>query len=233
LGGRDPPCYPPGPPPAVEHRPVAPVRVGKDRNWGPIALFTLVGLVAAGIVGWAAFALLDQDTRPFDERAAEIEGVVNWYDEHPDLLDASHHSGPVQYEINPPAGGPHNERWQECSGVVYDDRIPTEHALHSLEHGAVWVTYDPAVLSDSDVDRLARNVNNTNYTLMSQFDGQDAPISLQAWGYQLKLESAGDPRIQEFIRALRVNASLEGPAARCDGGVNTTGTTPISAAGGT
>jgi hypothetical protein len=63
---------------------------------------------------------------------------------------------------------------------------------------------------------------------MSPFPELDAPISLQAWGYQLKVDSAGDPRINEFIRALRVNASLEGPNARCDGGVTTTGTTPIA-----
>jgi hypothetical protein len=67
---------------------------------------------------------------------------------------------------------------------------------------------------------------------MSPFPELDAPISLQAWGYQLKVNDAGDPGINEFIRTLRTNASLEGPTARCDAGVATTGTTPQTAPGG-
>ena len=53
--------------------------------------------------------------------------------------------------------------------------------------------------------------------MMSPFDGLDSPISLQAWGYQLKLDNADDSRIDDFIRALRVNASIEGPNALSGG----------------
>ena len=38
---------------------------------------------------------------------------------------------------------------------------------------------------------------------MSPYPGLDAPISLQAWGYQLKVDNADDPRIDDFIKALR------------------------------
>ena len=44
---------------------------------------------------------------------------------------------------------------------------------------------------------------------MSPFAGLDKPISLQAWGYQLKVDNASDGRIDEFIKALRVNATIE------------------------
>lgn len=205
-------------------KPAPPVKVGKDRNWGPIALFAVVGLVAAGLIGWATFAVVSQDTRPFEEQAADIEGVVNWYEEHPDLLDSAHQGGPIQYEINPPAGGPHNELHQNCEGVVYDGPIATEHALHSLEHGAVWITYHPE-LAESEVSQLERRIQGTDYTMMSPFEGLDAPISLQAWGFQLKVDSAGDDRIDDFIRVMRHETALHpGP---CAGGINTTGTVPI------
>jgi hypothetical protein len=58
--------------------------------------------------------------------------------------------------------------------------------------------------------------------LMSPYEGLDAPIALQAWGYQLKVDNAGDERIDEFIKAMRVNASVEGPTASCAQGVTTT-----------
>ena len=54
--------------------------------------------------------------------------------------------------------------------------------------------------------------------MMSPFEGLDKPISLQAWGYQLKVDNADDGRIDEFIKALRVNASIEGPNATAQPG---------------
>jgi hypothetical protein len=206
-------------------KPVGPVKVGKERNWGPIMLFVVVGLVAAVLIGWATWAVLSQDTRPWEEQAADIEGIVNFRAEQPDLLARDHVSGPVNYQVNPPVGGEHNGTWQNCTGTVYEDQIPSEHAVHSLEHGAVWVTYDPALPQDQ-VDALAGKIRGNDYTMMSPYEGLDAPISLQAWGYQLKVDDAGDDRIDQFIRTLRVNASIE-PGATCGGGITATGTVPI------
>jgi hypothetical protein len=53
----------------------------------------------------------------------------------------------------------------------------------------------------------------------------DRRISLQAWGYQLKVDNARDARIDEFISALRLNATQE-PAASCRGGSTATGSEP-------
>jgi hypothetical protein len=206
-------------------KPIGPVKVGKDRNWGPIALFIAVGVVALGIIAVAAVAVLQTDSREWHEQAAEIEGIVNYREARPEILGAEHLSGPINYEVQPPVGGPHNSAWQNCQGLVYDEPIASEHAVHSLEHGAVWITYHPD-LAESEVERLADRVDGRDFLFMSPFPGLDAPISLQAWGYQLKVDSAGDERIDQFMRALRVNASLE-PGATCGGGVTTTGTVPI------
>jgi hypothetical protein len=129
--------------------------------------------------------------------------------------------------MEPPVAGPHNEAWQNCQGTVYEAPIANEHAVHSLEHGAVWVTYNPDTLPADQVADLAGMVQQGGDRLMiSPYPGLDAPISLQAWGYQLKVEDASDPRINEFIRILRSNATLE-PNATCGGGITTTGTTPV------
>lgn len=209
-------------------KPVAPVKVGKDRNWGPMLMFVAVGVVAAGIIGYAFWAQRDAQAVEWPERAAAIDGIVDYRAENPEMLTNNHVSGPQQYEVLPPVGGDHNGAWQNCQGDVYDQPIANEHAVHSLEHGAIWITYNPDQLPPDQVSSLAGLVEGADKMLMSPFPELDAPISLQAWGYQLKVNDAGDGRIDEFIRALRVNSSLEGPAARCDGGITSTGTVPQS-----
>ncbi len=111
----------------------------------------------------------------------------------------------VAYEETPPFGGPHDTVWAECNGNVYDVPVRNEHMVHSLEHGAVWITYEPEKVDPTVIDALAARVKDRPYTMMSPYPGQDSPISLQAWGYQLKVDDPQDPRIDQFIAALRQN----------------------------
>jgi hypothetical protein len=201
-------------------RSVAPVKVGKDRNWGVMLTFVAVGVIAAGLIGYAFWAQRDSRQVTWEERAAAIEGIVNYRATNPDMLTNQHVSGPQQYEVAPPVGGNHNGAWQNCQGDVYTEPIHNEHAMHSLEHGAVWITYNPDLLTGDQVGSLTGEVEGNEMMFMSPYPELDTPISLQAWGYQLKLSDPGDPRINEFIRALRINATLE-PGARCDSGIFT------------
>lgn len=199
--------------------------MSQGRAWGPIALFVAVGVLAAGIIGYGAWASF-QGSKPWDKRANAIDGISNIRKSDPDSLKyESHKSGPLTWNYSPPVGGVHNAAWQNCMGDVYDAPIANEHAVHSLEHGAVWVTYRPDLPKDQ-VDKLASKVRGVEKTLMSPYEGLDKPISLQAWGYQLKVDNADDSRIDEFIKDLRVNASVEGPTALCNTGITATGTTP-------
>jgi hypothetical protein len=207
-------------------KPVAPVKVSKDRAWGPIALFVAVGVLAVAIVGYGAYAVY-QGSKSWEDKAADIPGIANIRKSDPDSLKyEKHQAGPIQYtKYSPPVGGVHNNSWQNCMGDVYDAPIANEHAVHSLEHGAVWVTYRPDLPKDQ-VDKLAAKVRGKEKMLMSPYTGLDKPISLQAWGYQLKVDNADDGRIDDFITALRQNASSEGPTALCTQGITATGTTP-------
>ncbi|ORM26062.1 DUF3105 domain-containing protein [Williamsia sp. 1135] len=114
--------------------------------------------------------------------------------------------GRVRYQYSPPLGGTHDYGWAGCTGVVYPTGIRTENAVHSLEHGAVWLTYNPDDLDADDVDLLAARVDGVEYTLMSPYPGLDRPISVQSWGHQLKLDDADDPRIDQFIAATKQNS---------------------------
>ena len=207
-------------------KPVSPVKVGGGRNWGPIALFVAVGVIAVGIIGFAAWPAFRPGGAGYswETRANGIPGIVNYRANGTELV-RDHAYGQQQYAQTPPVGGKHNEVWQQCSGNVYDSVIPSEHAVHSLEHGAVWLTYRTGLPADQ-VEKLASKIRGKEFTLMSPVDNLDSAVSLQAWGYQLKLDSATDKRIDEFIRAARGNVGLE-PGAACSGGISETGTEPF------
>lgn len=210
-------------------KPITPVKVAQSRSWGPIALFVAVGVLAVGIVGYGAYAVY-KGGRGWEDRANDISGLVNFRETNKAAVDPmpgkeSHAWGPLEYTVvKPPVGSTHNFNWQNCMGDVYDAPIASEHAVHSLEHGAVWVTYRPDLPAEQ-VGKLAEKVRGNEFTMMSPYEGLDKPISLQAWGYQLKVDNADDGRIDEFISALRQNATIE-PGAVCSGGITATGTTP-------
>jgi len=208
-------------------RPITPVKVNQGRNWGPIALFAFVGLLAFGIIGFGAFQVF-QNGQSWQDRAAKIDGIKNFRKDNPKLIDyTQHQSGPIKYEVNPPVGGSHNANWQRCLGDVYTAPIASEHAVHSLEHGAVWLTYNPSKVSKADVETLAKKVRGHDFTLMSPFPDLDKPISIQTWGYQLKVDKASDARIDQFIKALREVSAKEGNTTCSSGAyITETGTTP-------
>jgi hypothetical protein len=183
-------------------------------------------LLAAGVITYAAMQA-NKAGKPFGERPAQqIAGIDNYRKSDPGMLTRNHVAGPVKYTVSPPVGGDHNGAWQNCMGDVYDAQIANEHAVHSLEHGAVWITYRPG-LPKAQVDALAKKVRGTDYILMSPYPGLDKPVSLQAWGFQLKLDKADDPRVDDFIKAFRKVATVE-PQATCGSGVTQTGTAPVA-----
>jgi len=124
---------------------------------------------------------------------------------------AGHQEGSLSYPQTPPVGGPHNRSWTSCA--FYDRAIPTEMGVHSLEHGAIWVTYRPDLPQDQ-VDLLAGMARNRKDLLVSRWeDGLPAPLVATAWGRQLRLTTATDPRLAEFV-GLYVRQSPE-PTAPC------------------
>jgi hypothetical protein len=206
-------------------KPVAPVKVQPGRSWGPIAMFAAVAVIALGIIGYGGWAVY-QGARSWEDRASDIDGLINYRESDPGLMEGGkHQTGAIKYDINPPVAGPHNNNWQNCMGDVYPEQIASEHAVHSLEHGAVWITYRPDLPADQ-VATLKSKVEGKEKLFMSPYPNLDSPISLQAWGFKLKADNANDSRIDEFIKTLRVNASIEGPNASCSSGITATGATP-------
>ncbi|WP_233358743.1 DUF3105 domain-containing protein [Thermomonospora amylolytica] len=164
----------------------------------------MIGVIVVAAIGFAAW----QAFKP----ATPIAGLVER-----DGLAQDHVETRVQYDTVPPMGGKHNPVWQNCDGRVYDQPVQNEHAVHSLEHGAVWFTYKPGLPAD-DLNKLKEKVSGTDYTMLSPVQNQDAPIILTAWGKQVKVNDADDERIDAFLKAFLKGPQTPEPGAACSGG---------------
>jgi hypothetical protein len=121
----------------------------------------------------------------------------------------------VDYAQTPPAGGAHNPVWQTCG--VYSEPISNEHAVHSLEHGVVWITYQPDLPFDQ-VQTLEDLTRRSTHRLLSPYPGIDSPIILTVWGYQLSVDNANDARINQFIEKYEQGPTTPELGASCTGG---------------
>lgn len=131
------------------------------------------------------------------------------------VASRNHVQGSVPYPETPPAGGDHAPVWQNCG--YYPEPIVPEMGVHTLEHGAVWVTYRPDLSADQ-VDRLRQKAAGQTFVLVTPFEGLPAPIVATAWGRQLDLESADDSALNAFIREFRQGSTTPEPGAPCTGG---------------
>jgi uncharacterized protein DUF3105 len=126
-----------------------------------------------------------------------------------------HVAGPIVYVENPPIGGQHNVVWQNCG--IYDAPIHSEHAVHSMEHGAIWITYRPDLAPDQ-VQRL-KAIAADDYLLLSPYPGLPHPVVASAWNRQLTFERADDAGLPAFIARYKNNPETTPEfGAACAGG---------------
>jgi hypothetical protein len=190
----------------------------KPKPWGTIiAVIAVLGL-AAGVFTYAFVQIHDKNKWVVSEKnqdpSGQIAGVVK-----KDYPQGQHVTAQqrVAYDQSPPFGGPHDGIWADCTGVVYATAVRNENMVHALEHGTVWITYNPDQIKGPALDKLKSKVEGQTYTMLSPYPNLDKPISLQSWGHQLKLDSADDGRIDDFIKSLRANRfTTPEPGGRCD-----------------
>ena len=126
----------------------------------------------------------------------------------------------VAYGVFPPVGGPHYPIWQDCG--VYAEPLRAEFAVHSLEHGAVWITYD-ASLSPGEVAGLEGLYTPGDYVIVSPLDGLPSRVVASAWGSQIRLDDPADPALAAYLREYVQNPGVPEPGAPCSGGNSESG----------
>ncbi|GAA3850603.1 DUF3105 domain-containing protein [Streptomyces lacrimifluminis] len=194
----------------------------RERRTRILTIGVSVLIVAGLVVGVTVLVQKqsdDSDTAATDSKGTGkfvtgADGVKTWDTK----LTQNHVTKTVNYPMEPPVGGDHNAVWMNCNGDVYAKAINNMNAVHSLEHGAVWVTYNSKA-SKTDIDALAAKVKKTPYTLMSPDDKQADPIMLSAWGKQRTVTSAKDPNVDKFFEEFVQGKQTPEPGAACTNGL--------------
>ncbi|MHC0430408.1 DUF3105 domain-containing protein [Streptomyces sp. O3] len=176
-----------------------------------ILAITASAVIIAGVIG-GGWYLVDAADEKQKAKAAPVKGEQTWSD-----LSQEHVDKQVDYPMSPAAGGEHHQVWLNCDAEVYTEEVPEENAVHSLEHGAVWVTYNDKA-AEADVKSLTDKVSKTPYTFLSPYKDQSSPIALTAWGHQLKVDEADDARVAEFLDKYVQGPQTPEPGAACTGG---------------
>ncbi len=168
------------------------------RIWIPIAVVVLA------LVALVVF----RSTRPEVEGVTVVEAAVA--NQHDDTLD-------IPFGGTPPMGGPHAPVWQNCG--IYDTPVAGQYAIHSMEHGAVWITYNPDLPAD-EIAALQNMARGESYMLLNPYPDQTSPIVMTVWDRQLALDSVADGRVAEFVDRYKSSRGPESGAG-CSGGVGT------------
>lgn len=205
----------------------------RDRRNRVVAI-GLSAVVVTGLLGFGTYMLLEkseasdrnaesgaQDAKQTEQEKEKLaaEPVADEKSWDAKKLTRNHVTTAVTYPMEPPVGGDHNPAWLNCDGVVYEKAVPSVNAVHSLEHGAVWVTYNDKA-ADADVRKLAARVESTPFSLMSPYEGQAGSIMLSAWGKQVTVDGADDRRVAQFFAKYVQGKQTPEPGAPCTGGVD-------------
>ncbi|UCG24173.1 MAG: DUF3105 domain-containing protein [Chloroflexota bacterium] len=166
------------------------------------------GVVALIIIGLGALLYMSLQE---PEALAELQRFVG--------LERAHDEDVIYDQTGlPPVGGIHSGIWQNCG--IYDEPIVAKHAVHSMEHGAVWVTYQPGLPAD-DVEMLRDAVGDHSYALLSPYPDLRSPVVLTAWGIQLEVDSADDDRVATFLDRYVLGPQTPELGATCSNGNGT------------
>ena len=176
------------------------LEAAKNRRNKNLLVGVPLGVIAIAIVGYIIFLAVRPD----------IEGVVTFGSQ-----DRTHDIQVIFPESAlPPVGGAHHPTWLNCG--IYLEEVPVSNAVHSLEHGAVWVAYDPT-LPAADIADLRDMVRGDGFVLLSPYPGLQSPVVATAWTAQLELDGVADARLPDFIGRFKGKGPEAG--ATCSGGV--------------
>lgn len=192
------------------------------RSWGALAVVAMLAVTPG-------CASAGQDPSAWAGEPAALPGSSG----HTGLTEVTvtgygsgqpHTPMPVTYAETPPMGGPHHVLPLVCG--TYEEPVPAEHAVHSLEHGVVWVTYDPGVVDEAGVRSLERLLPEK--AILSPHADLPTPVVVTAWDHQLALTGHRDRGLVDFLAEYGDGHTSPEPRVPCDYGV-----TPGQAGSGT
>lgn len=117
------------------------------------------------------------------------------------------HVAPYNYTedetgVDPPVSGRHDPAPADCG--IHSVRVPDENLVHTLEHGAVAVLYNPKEVPLPDIKRIEDIVTGYEDTVMSApYPGLPDAIVLASWSRKMPLDEFDSDAITEYIDTFR------------------------------
>lgn len=197
---------------------------------------TSMGIAVAAV---AAFALVQSLQGPNDIpeaaiRAAERSGCTE-VDQPASSAPAGQHLTPDQlpyrYSDTPATSGFHEQSWI-TTPKVFDTQPPETQAVHSMEHGAVFVYYLPEAdggLAQEVIDRLAEIAQSDQATFLAPYPTltPETALTLTAWNRRQScpaVETEGSDALTPQTAATIVNGFVT--AFECTGNAPEGGNAP-------
>lgn len=121
---------------------------------------------------------------------------------------AGHVATVAEMEIvpgQPPVGGPHLGVWLNAG--VFSTPVSDGNAVHSLEHGMIWFSYNPDLISDADLEGLrdiARDFDRD--VVLSPRPDNATAIAAASWGRLLQIEALDAELLRDFVTTNRDRA---------------------------
>jgi hypothetical protein len=174
----------------------------------------VLGYIAFGIVGFVAIALIVGTMLPTlvpaggatQTKALSAEARAKGPGQH--LVDqgANHILEGTTfnaYNSAPPTSGPH---WPvPAAWGVYNEPVPNERQVHSLEHGGVTIQYnteDQTLIEN--LRTLAQGLRGfPACMIVAPYPTMEHPIALTAWGVILTLDEFDKKQIEDFVKFYR------------------------------
>jgi hypothetical protein len=203
---------------ADELGPIDRRKVGEEEDGefptGPVVLLFVVGTITAVIVyfvfffgsggggGGAGTGSGGTNAAGLPEQGddALLQAVQSFPSEGNDHVSAGTE---IQYDTSPPTSGPHYT--STVSAGFYDEPRPAGALVHTLEHGAVIVYYDPAALdqeSRADLEALASEYTGTWQSVVvvpNPAENPESPYVLTAWRQMLRMDGYDGDVVRAFM----------------------------------
>lgn len=166
-------------------------------SFGGIPVLSVLGIIVVGSVFFIAQAAGGQPS------SGELMGV-EYGDVRQDHVAVD---SITETPSQPPAGGPHYPApWPTG---VFSEEPPDGYLIHSLEHGIIWISYQPEMVTSEQLAALTSLVeDNRNDAILAPRSANDAPVYVMSWGRRLQPEADDINTIRRFLET-NLNRSPE------------------------